>query len=118
MSTLNKEKILIGLRAYHTNAFPSEFPNNEAARLKIEIETLEDAITSMLLKLINGKAEFMDSSDALNAFREKVIKQLAGSENVDYKNILLPKINQLSDLLAIAKESVFKLKPVKLVKVA
>jgi PBP1b-binding outer membrane lipoprotein LpoB len=118
MSIFNKEKILTGLREYHTSVFPAKFISKEAADLKTETEALEDTITGMLLKLINGKAEFTDSSEALEKLSKKVTALLPGNKNEEYKNLLLSKIDQLKSLLAMAKDSTFRLRPVRLVKVA
>ncbi len=118
MGIINKEKILTGLREYHSIVLPAQFPSKETAALTSEIEEMEDNITGMLLKLINGKAEFADFSEALNSLRAKALVLLADTKNLNYKNILIAKFDQLADLLAIAKQSAFKLRPVKLVKVA
>lgn len=115
MSTINREKILTGLRLYHSNVFPDVPPSKEAASLQKELEELEDAVGGMLLKLINGKASFVDYFAELNILSKKATKLLP-AKDAEYKNLFLSKIDQLQALLVIAKESTFKLRPVRVAK--
>jgi len=113
---MNKERILTELRAYHSNTFPTDTPSKEESLLKEEIEELEDKITGMLLRLVNGKAEFTDSSSTLEAVLGRVNTLPKTTLRGNYRDQFLLRLGQLSTLLTLAKELVFRMRPVRVAK--
>ena len=69
---------------------------------------MEDKIVSMVLSLVNGKAEFKDATGELADFEHKLRE--------DAKKFFASKISQLNEIMAFAKDSGFKLRPVRGVK--
>ncbi len=119
MSLLNKEKIFTLLRGYHENLFPAVFSSEAMRRLRIELEVLEDQITSMALSLVSGKSVFSDSSEELHLFQKKVSILPNGDRKEDQdRNLFSSKISQLLEILSVAKESSFRLKTVRVAKIA
>ena len=116
MSALAKEKIFEGLRNYHTHKFPA-IKNLEVNNLKSEFILMEDSIIGMILSLVSGKAEFVDSAKELNTFQEK-LKTTIPVDSADEKSrsLFVSKISQLGEMMSLAKASNFQLKRVRAVK--
>ena len=114
MSFLNKEKVFTILREYHQNAFPDVLSTKEMAKLRIEFETLEDQVINMIINVVARKALFADSTAELLAFQKKVQIKPSGDRKEDAdRNLFTTKIAQLFEILSMAKEATFTLKPVK-----
>lgn len=109
---MNKEKIFEELRNYHLTQFSDKI-SLEVNNLKIEFGLIEDKIIGMLLSLVNGKGEFIDSAQELNTFRDKL--NTAASDDIDTasRNLFASKIGKLLDIMVFAKESNFKLRTVR-----
>src|SRR3989338_7140570 len=119
MSALDKEKIFEELRNYHTDKFPANIKNLELNNLRIEFAEMEDRIVSMILSLVAGKAEFVDSSKDLLSFQKKFeMTATADKRDQASRNLFVSKIGKLEELLEFAKKSDFKLRRVKLSKYA
>ena len=119
MSALDKEKIFEELRNYHTDKFPANIKNLELNNLRIEFAEMEDRIVSMILSLVAGKAEFVDSSKDLLSFQKKFeMTAIADKSDQASRNLFVSKIGKLEELLEFAKKSDFKLRRVKLSKYA
>jgi hypothetical protein len=68
----------------------------------------------MILSTISGRAEFIDSAKELNTFQDKLKRTMPADGNDETsRNLFASKISQLSEMMALAKESGFKLRPVK-----
>lgn len=119
MSAIDKEKIFAGLRKYHTEQFPDKLATADMKDLREEFQVIEDNIVGMLLSLVNGKLGFVDFEKELEDFEKKVrITKATDKKENDNRNFFKTKIDRLSELLAIAKSSIFKLKIPRAVKVA
>jgi hypothetical protein len=111
MSAMDKEKIFVELRKYHTDQFPDKLVNEDMQDLRKEFEVIEDNIVTMLLSLVNGKLGFVDFEAELNSFEKKVKIAKTGDRKEDSdRQFFLDKIAHLKELLTIAKASIFKLK--------
>lgn len=119
MSAIDKEKIFVELRKYHLSKFPAKLASQEMVNFRTEFGALEDKIISMILSLVNGKAGFIDASEELEVFKNKIKIRQAGDrlEDTD-RNLFAAKIVQLQNVLAIAKGSTFKLRKTRLAKIA
>jgi len=117
MNALNKEKIFEELRNYHTQQFPAKIKNPVMDNLRNEFAVMEDRIVGMILSLVSGKSEFVDSTNELNSFQAKVKTSTPENEEHANKNIFAAKISKLAELVSFAKESGFKLKTVRGAKV-
>ncbi|HEX3095523.1 MAG TPA: hypothetical protein VHQ20_00200, partial [Patescibacteria group bacterium] len=60
MSAIDKERIFVELRKYHTDQFPDKLANEDMQALRAEFQIIEDDIVTMLLSLVNGKLGFVD----------------------------------------------------------
>lgn len=111
MSAMDKEKIFVELRKYHTEEFPEKLATEEMQALREEFLEIEDNIVTMLLSLVNGKLGFVDFEKELNDFGKKVksTKTTDRSEDAN-REFFVSKITHLTELLLIAKNSIFKLK--------
>ena len=111
MSAIDKEKIFVELRKYHTEEFPEKLANEEMQALREEFQIIEDDIVTMLLSLVNGKLGFVDFKKELADFTEKVKVLKTGDRSEDEnRNFFLAKIAHLKELLEIAEHAIFKLK--------
>ena len=116
MSVIDREKIYGELRNYHLEQFPN-ITNPRVNNLRVEFGVIEDTIIGMILSLVNGKAEFIDTTNELNAFRDRLkIVMPAGLEEDANRNLFASKLERLGDLLVLAKESHFKLRTVRVAK--
>lgn len=114
MSAMNKEKIFEELRNYHLQQFPTTVTDVQVNELRTEFATIEDKVIGMLLRLVDGKEEFVDTTGELNSFQEKINRHMPqNGEDDESKNLFATKISQLLGILALAKESGFKLRPVR-----
>ncbi len=118
MSALAKEKIFVELREYHTHHFPTKVKNQVVSNLIAEFEILEDKFISMILSLASGKLEFVDTTEELNKFQERLDKTVPdnGSDGVS-KDLFTSKINKLLEISNFAKATGFQLRRVKAPKV-
>src|SRR3989344_4810231 len=112
MSAINKEKIYTELRNYHVQQLADHAGSKQFSRLREEFVLMEEKIISMVLSLANGKTEFTDSSKELNTFSTKLSAITDKIDDVT-KDLFAAKIKQLSDIMSLAKESNFRLKPVR-----
>lgn len=110
MDAKNKEKVFEELRNYHLKEFPVVAANIELNDLRSEFGELEDKIIGMLLSLVNGKAEFVDATDELDAFKTKLDKYSPENGENESKDVFASKISWLRNILVLAKESNFKLR--------
>ena len=110
MSAIDKEKVFDELRNYHTQRFPEKIKNPELDSLRREFIEMEDRVVSMILSLVNGKAEFIDPSKELASFQKRLEPI---STDAATKNIFSEKILKLEGLMAFAKNSDFKLKRIR-----
>lgn len=116
MSALAKEKIFEELRNYHTHQFPA-IKSPEMNNLRTEFAAMEDRIVGMILSTISGRAEFIDSAKELDTFQDKLKRTMpADGGDETSRNLFASKISQLSEMMALAKESGFKLRPVKAIR--
>lgn len=114
MSAINKEKIFEELRNYHTHRFPVKIKNAEVETLRVEFGEIEDRIVGMILSLVNGKAEFLDATKELNNFQDKLKRNLPADSGDDAnRNLFATKITELTAVMAMAKDSGFKLRPIR-----
>jgi predicted nucleic acid-binding Zn-ribbon protein len=112
MSAFEKEKILIELRQYHLDVGDESSTSEVINELKTEFVELEDKAISMMLGFANGKTEYVDLSDEVKAFQDKVIAQKKESdEDAADLDHFLSKIEQLKNILSIASKSSFKIRP-------
>ena len=111
MSAIDKEKIFVELRKYHTEQFPDKLVNEDMQELREEFQVIEDDIVTMLLSLVNGKLAFVDFDKELKSFQNKIKITKAGDRKEDEnRQFFQAKITHLQELLEIAKASIFKLK--------
>lgn len=119
MSAIDKEKIFVELRKYHTEQFPDKLATEDMQELREEFQIIEDDIVTMLLSLVNGKLAFVDFEKELADFQKKVKITKAGDRKEDEnRKFFEAKITHLNDLLQIAKSAIFKLKVPRVAKVA
>lgn len=119
MSAIEKEKIFVELREYHTEAFPDAFSTPLMSELREEYSVVEDDTVSMLLNLVNGKVAFVDLSVGLEKFKEKVkVTKSTEKKEVADRNFFIAKIEHLEKILGIAKGATFHLKIPRNVKAA
>lgn len=118
MSAIDKEKIFVELRKYHTEEFPEKMVNENMQTLRDEFEVIEDNIVTMLLSLVNGKLGFVDFEKELADFSKKIKISKSGDRAEDKeRTFFLTKIEHLNELLMIAKNAIFKLKVPRVAKV-
>lgn len=108
MNAINKEKVFEKLRTYHAEA-KGKFKGPQAESLQEEFDAMEDKIVSMVLSLVSGKAEFKDSSGELAEFEHKLRE--------DAKKFFASKIEHLNEIMEVAKDSGFTLRPVRKAKI-
>lgn len=119
MSAIDKEKIFVELRKYHTEQFPDKLASENMQTLRDEFLIIEDNIVTMLLSLVNGKLGFVDFEPELASFQKKVkVTKVSDRKEDDNRNFFLAKIAHLNELLLIAKGAIFKLKVPRVPKVA
>lgn len=109
---LDKEKIYEELRNYHTHLFPAKIKNPTVNELRVEFGQMEDKIIGMILSLANGKAEFVDSSKELANFADKLRRNMPADQEAS-RNLFAAKIGKLTQLLTVAKDAGFRLRPVR-----
>jgi hypothetical protein len=111
MSAIDKEKIFVELRQYHTDAFPDKLSTKEMDSLREDFVELEDNIVTMLLNLVNGKVGYVDFQKELADFQKKV-KVSKTTDPAETKNrvFFASKIEHLNQILDIARASIFRLK--------
>lgn len=111
MSAIDKEKIFVELRQYHTDAFPDKLSSKDMDSIRKEFIDLEDNIVNMLLNLVNGKVGYVDFQDELAAFQKKV-KVSKNTDPAETKDRVFfsNKIEHLNQILDIARASIFRLK--------
>jgi hypothetical protein len=95
----SREQLFDKMRNYHNNAFPDNFSTKELTDLRENFRRIEDQTISMTLRVIYGKAEFVDSSQDLTYFVTESTKLPAG----DLKSMYVSKIEQIRELLKLAK---------------
>lgn len=119
MSAIDKEKIFVELRQYHTDAFPDKLSSPVMEELREEYAELEDTAVSMLLNLVNGKTGYVEMDSEFKAFKEKikVTKTSEKAEEEDRK-FFTAKIEHLAVILDMAKNAIFRLKVPRVAKVA
>ncbi len=111
MSAIEKEKIFVELRRYHTSEFPEKLPSQELTALRSEFGLIEDRVVAMLLRFVNGKSVFVDFSEELDSFQDKVKLAPSGEQRTEEnKQLFFSKTRHLSEIIGIAKVSNFKLK--------
>ena len=113
MSAIYKEKIFEELRNYHTRRLPAKIENPQVDDLRTKFNLVEDRIVGMILSLVNGKTEFVDSTKELNTFETALNSMPANSEDEANKNIFVSKIKSLGEIMIMARESDFKLRKVR-----
>lgn len=108
---MDKEKIFVELRQYHTDAFDDKLSTKEMDSLREEFVELEDNIVTMLLNLVNGKVGYVDFQKELAVFQKKV-KVSKTTDPAETKNRVFfsNKIEHLNQILDIARASIFRLK--------
>jgi hypothetical protein len=114
MDAQNKEKIYEELRNYHLEQFPDKVRNPIMKDLRIEFGVLEDKIIAMLLSLVNGKAEYADPSGDIQSFDERLHRAVPeGHDDEESMNLFATKIAKLREIVEVAKNAEFKLRPAK-----
>jgi hypothetical protein len=117
MSAIAKEKVFDELRKYHLDAFPKKLATERMDEMRAEFELTEDKVITMLLRLVNGKEVFADTTKELHEFQKKIeALPQASPDEVENQNLFKLKINGLLDILAFAKQSDFQLRKVRLKK--
>jgi hypothetical protein len=110
MSAIDKEKIFEKLRTYHTDKFPAKINNAEVDDLKNKFNVAEDRIIGMVLSLVNGKAEYVDSAKELGIF-QSTLKSIRTSDTDEANKVLFEsKIDKLIEIMNMAKNSDFRLR--------
>jgi hypothetical protein len=113
MSGINREKIFQELRNYHTYQLPDKIYNPEVIDLKNKFDIVEDRIIGMILSLVNGKNEFIDSTKELKSFHTKLESMNTSTRDEIGKNLFESKISKLGEIMILAKESGFQLKKIR-----
>lgn len=118
MSAIDKEKIFVQLRQYHTDAFSDKLATKQMDALRRDFTELEDSIVTMLLNLVNGKVGYVDFQKELAQFQKKV-KVSKATDPAETKNRVFfsNKIEHLNQILDIARASIFRLKIPRITKV-
>ncbi len=112
MNANNKEAVFEELRNYHTERFPEKIEDSQLHDLRIKFGELEDQIIGMILSLVNGKTEFVDSSEDLNSFQDRLNTISRGEKQNDpVENIFASKISKLLEILDLTKKFDFQLRP-------
>jgi hypothetical protein len=110
MSAIDKEMIFEKLRSYHTDKFPAKIKNPQVEDLLNKYNLVEDRIVGMILSLVSGKAEYVDSSKELENFQTSL--QAIPTSGVDEENssFFASKIDRLAEIMTLAKNSDFRLR--------
>ena len=111
MSAQEKENIFVELRKYHLDEFPKSLSSETMNELRTEFGEFEDKLVTMLLSLVNGRAEYVDLTPDLDKIKAKaeISASTEAIENSD-RELLLSKIKQLSNILHMASVGTFPLK--------
>jgi hypothetical protein len=111
MSAIVKEKIFDELRRYHVQTWPKKLATERMQEAKDQLGLIEDKIIGMLMGLVNGRSVFADSTEELEAFRQK-LNRPSGYEAEEKNNqaIFTSKIDWLQQILLMAKEPNFQLR--------
>lgn len=111
MSAIDKEKIFVELRQYHTDVFPDKFSSPDLKDLHDDFVAVEDETVSMLLNLVNGKLAYVDLSQNLTDFKEKVkVVKTTDKTEIEDRTFFVSKIEQLEKILNMAQSATFHLK--------
>lgn len=113
MSAIDKEKVFEKLRNYHTDEFPAKMKNHEMEALKAKFSLVEDRIVGMILSLVNGKTEYVDSTAELETFQTNLQSIVTTKEDQANKTLFESKIAKLAEIMLLAKESGFQLRKVR-----
>jgi hypothetical protein len=113
MSAIDREKIFEKLRNYHTDEFPEKMKNPEVDALKVKFNAVEDRVVGMILSLVNGKAEYIDSTKELTDFQATLKSMPAIASDEANKNLFASKIEKLIEIMDMARESGFTLRKVR-----
>jgi hypothetical protein len=118
MSAIDKEKIFVELRQYHTDSFSDKLSTKEMEELRIEFAELEDNIVTMLLNLVNGKVGYVDYQKELAAFQKKVkVSKTTNPDETKNRIFFSTKIEHLNQILDLARAAIFRLKIPRVAKV-
>lgn len=114
MDAQNKERVYEELRSYHLDQFPEAVNNPKVKDLRVEFGALEDQIISMILSLVNGKAEYVDQANDIQEFDEKLHRHIPENhKDGESMDLFASKIAKLRKILLMAKEAEFQLRPVR-----
>jgi hypothetical protein len=113
MSAIDKEKIYEKLRSYHTDKFPAKMNNQEVETLKDKFSLVEDRIVGMILSLVNGKTEYVDSTKELATFQDALKSMPTSGGDEANKSLFASKIDKLVEIMTMAKDSDFQLRKVR-----
>lgn len=113
MSAIDKEKIFEQLRNYHTDEFPAKMKNAEMETLRVKFNAVEDRVVGMILSLVNGKTEYIDSAKELEAFQAELKTISTTSAEQSNKDLFESKINKLTEIMVLARDSDFQLRKVR-----
>ncbi len=112
MTAFEKEQIFVELRKYHLEKFPKSLSTPLMENLLIEFKELEDSIVGMLFGLVNGKTEYVDMGAQVKSISKKIMINPNSDKTEDSdRNLFINKLALLSQILNIAANSTFKLRP-------
>lgn len=97
-----RDSIFALLRNYHENPIPAELASSETGTLILELETLQEKVTGMVLGLVSGKGEFFDWEPNLNEFAVKVRLK---APRADTEKLLNAKVNQLLEVMLLVQKT-------------
>jgi hypothetical protein len=104
-----KENILVEMRAYHEVQFNEKVSSVELDYLIREHKSVEEKIFSGIMGQIFRREEFVDATKDLTVLEEKLKKlPTANSAQVFDKELFKAKIDQLFNMIKLAKKYPFK----------
>jgi hypothetical protein len=91
MMQKQRETIFILMRDYHENPVPPELASLEAGSVILELDTIQEKITTMVFSLVRGEGQYFDWTPALT----KLTASVKAIANTDTRSVLNQKIEQL-----------------------
>lgn len=119
MSAKEKESIFVELRQYHLEEFPEVFSSPRMTALHDEYALIEDDAITMLLSLVNGKAEYVDYLENVKGFLVKV-KALDSTDQAEKaeQKLFAQKAQLLNNILTLASKGDFPLRKQKVPRIS
>ena len=99
-----KNSIFEMLRDYHESVFPVPNSSIDIAKLKIELEDIQEKTMSMVLGFVYGRSEFVDWSDEINTFANKAKAQKVHNQLEESDKALIGiKTNKLLKVIELTR---------------